>query len=42
MPRLVPPWQPMTVVAEAASGGTRVHDHVDTTIPDAALRSTFV
>jgi uncharacterized protein len=103
MPRLVPPWQPMTVVAEAASladgravlglpgglrwvaqhdpsgfhpphrfvdelssqgpsswparvigrwrhthefseasGGTRVHDHVDTTIPAAALRSTFV
>jgi uncharacterized protein (TIGR01777 family) len=103
MPRLMPPWQPMTVVAEAASladgravlglpgglrwvaqhdpsgfdpphqfvdelssqgpsswparvigrwrhthefseasGGTRVHDHVDTTIPAAALRSTFV
>jgi uncharacterized protein len=103
MPRLVPPWQPMTVVAEAASladgravlglpaglrwvaqhdrsaydpphrfvdelsshgptswparvvgrwrhthefseaaGGTRVHDRVDTTVPAAALRSTFV
>jgi uncharacterized protein (TIGR01777 family) len=103
MSRLVPPWQPMTVIAEAASlaegravlglpgglrwvaqhdpsafdpphrfvdelssqgptswparvigrwrhthefraadGGTRVHDHVDTTVPAAALRSTFV
>src|SRR3954452_19832502 len=103
MPRLMPPWQHMTVVVEAASladgravlglpgglrwvaqhdpsgfdpphqfvdelssqgpsswparvigrwrhthefseasGGTRVHDHVDTTIPAAALRSTFV
>jgi uncharacterized protein len=103
MRRLVPPWQPMTVVAEAesladgravlglpgglrwvaqhdpsafdppyrfvdalssqglsswparlvgwwrhthefseASGGTRVYDHVDTSIPAAALRSTFV
>jgi uncharacterized protein (TIGR01777 family) len=103
MPRLVPPWQPMTVVAEAASladgravlglpgglrwvaqhdpsafdpphrfvdelssqgpsswparvigwwrhthefsdaaGGTRVHDRVDTSVPAAALRSTFV
>ena len=103
MPRLVPPWQPMTVVAEAASladgravlglpgglrwvaqhdpaafdpphrfvdelsshgpsswparvigwwrhthefseaaGGTRVQDRVDTTVPAAALRSTFV
>lgn len=102
MSRLVPPWQPMTVVAETASladgravlglpgglrwvarhdpagfdpphrfvdelsaggpmswpprvighwrhthefsavdGGTRVHDHVDTTVPAAALRSTF-
>jgi uncharacterized protein len=103
MTRLVPPWQPMTVVAETesladgravlglpgglrwvaqhdptafdpphrfvdqlssqgpsswptrlvgwwrhthefseASGGTRVYDHVDTSIPAAALRSTFV
>jgi uncharacterized protein (TIGR01777 family) len=103
MTRLVPPWQPMTVVAETesladgravlglpgglrwvaqhdpsgfdppyrfvdelssqgpsswpariigwwrhthefseASGGTRVHDHVDTSVPAAALRSTFV
>jgi uncharacterized protein (TIGR01777 family) len=103
MPRLVPPWQPMTVVAEAvsladgravlglpgglrwvaqhdpsafdpphrfvdelssqgpssgparvigwwrhthefsdAAGGTRVHDRVDTSVPAAALRSTFV
>ena len=103
MPRLVPPWQPMTVVAETASladgravlglpgglrwvaqhdpsafdpphrfvdelssqgpsswparivgrwrhthefseasGGTRVHDRVDTSVPAAALRSTFV
>jgi uncharacterized protein (TIGR01777 family) len=103
MTRLVPPWQPMTVVAETqsladgravlglpgglrwvakhdpsgfdpphrfvdvlssagptswparvigwwrhthefseASGGTRVHDHVDTSMPAAALRSTFV
>ncbi|HYZ66887.1 MAG TPA: TIGR01777 family oxidoreductase [Mycobacterium sp.] len=103
MTRLVPPWQPMTVVAEAESvadgravlglpgglrwvaqhdpsafdpphrfvdelssqgplswparivgrwrhthefseapGGTRVYDHVDTTVPAAALRSTFV
>lgn len=103
MTRLVPPWQPMTVVAETesladgravlglpgglrwvaqhnpdafdppyrfvdelssqgpsswparlvgwwrhthefseASGGTRVYDHVDTSVPGAALRSTFV
>ena len=103
MPRLIPPWQPMTVVAETASladgravlglpgglrwvaqhdpsgfdpphrfvdelssqgpsswparvigwwrhthefseaaGGTRVHDRVDTSVPAAALRSTFV
>jgi uncharacterized protein (TIGR01777 family) len=103
MPRLVPPWQPMTVVAETASladgravlglpgglrwvaqhdpsafdpphrfvdelssqgpsswparvigwwrhthefseaaGGTRVYDRVDTSVPAAALRSTFV
>lgn len=103
MTRLVPPWQPMTVVAEtqsladgravlglpgglrwvaqhdpsafdpphrfadelssqgpsswpariigrwrhthefsAAPGGTRVYDHVDTSVPAAALRSTFV
>jgi len=103
MSRLVPPWQPMTVIAEEASlaegravlglpgglrwvaqhdpsafdpphrfvdelssqgptswparvigrwrhthefreadGGTRVNDHVDTTVPAAALRSTFV
>jgi uncharacterized protein len=103
MTRLVPPWQPMTVVAETESladgravlglpgglrwvaqhdpagfdpphrfvdelsshglsswparvigwwrhthefseapGGTRVHDHVDTSVPAAALRSTFV
>lgn len=103
MTRLVPPWQPMTVVAETesladgravlglpgglrwvaqhnpdafdppyrfvdelssqgpsswparlvgwwrhthefseASGGTRVYDHVDTSVPAAALRSTFV
>ncbi len=93
MPRLVPPWQPMTVISEADSladgravlglpgglrwvaqhdpsgfvpgrrfvdehgfgwwrhthefsyvgpGKTRVRDHVDTPVPAAALRSTFV
>jgi uncharacterized protein len=39
--RLVGRWRHTHEFSEA-SGGTRVYDHVDTSIPAAALRSTFV
>lgn len=35
-------WWRHTHEFSAADGGTRVHDRVDTTVPAAALRSTFV
>lgn len=40
-PRLVSRWTHTHSFDEVA-GGTRVHDHVDTPVPGAALRSTFV
>jgi uncharacterized protein len=35
-------WWRHTHEFSAVDGGTRVHDHVDTTVPASALRSTFV
>jgi uncharacterized protein len=41
-PRVIGWWRHTHDFAEAGPGRTRVHDHVDTTVPGAALRSTFV
>ena len=41
-PRLIGWWRHTHRYSEAGPGRTRVHDNVDTTVPGAALRSTFV
>ena len=41
-PRVIGHWRHTHDFAEAGPGRTRVHDHVDTTVPGAALRPTFV
>ena len=40
-PRLIGWWRHTHRYSEAGPGRTRVHDNVDTTVPGAALRSTF-
>ncbi|MCK0173347.1 MULTISPECIES: TIGR01777 family oxidoreductase [Mycobacteriaceae] len=41
-PRVIGYWRHTHSFAEAGPGRTRVHDRVDTTVPGAALRPTFV
>jgi uncharacterized protein len=41
-PRVIGWWRHTHTFSEAPGGGTRVHDEVDTTVPGAALRPTFV
>ncbi|MBO0680567.1 TIGR01777 family oxidoreductase [Mycolicibacterium sp. S2-37] len=41
-PRVIGYWRHTHDFAEAGPGRTRVHDRVDTTVPGAALRPTFV